>query len=116
MVFRKVEDTDWPQIIEIFKEEGQKAPDKSTMTGAVCEQNGEIIAFRGVEVMIHAGPLWVRKDYRGKGIWRGLSEVINKWFTKGTGYYVFSSSPKTDAINRKLGLEDLKLKVFKKEF
>jgi len=116
--FLKAEDRE--QLSAIFTAENGQLPEGPTFTAIVAEDpEGKIVGFWGLELMAHAGPLWIHPDYRGTGIWRKLHAALNLIFRgspKNHGYYVFSKSPKTDHMFRALGLEETGMKVFRKAF
>ena len=56
--------------------------------------DGELVGIQGVIVQLHCGPLWIRKDRRGRstalraGLWSAVKETIRGW--GGSYAYMFS--------------------------
>jgi hypothetical protein len=102
----------------IFVSEGgtMPHPSQSRIIGAF-DESGSLVGLWTVQLAYHAGPLWVRPDHRGEGLWLQLHEVLCDTFSGagGTGFYSFSGEPKVEAIFRRLGYTDLGYKVWKKE-
>jgi len=105
-------------LAPIFQQEGGTLPDpsQSQVVGAF-DADGTLAAFWTVQLAYHAGPLWIRPDHRGTGLWRRLHGVLCHSFAAmgGTGFYSFSGEPRTAAIFKALGYNDLGYKVWKKE-
>lgn len=102
----------------VFEAENGVLPDpaKSIVAGAFDEA-GELCGFWCLQLMWHNGPLWIRPDHRGTGLWRRLHLLIDALFLRkhGTGYYSFSGEPKVETIMTQLGYELLPYKVWKRE-
>lgn len=101
----------------IFEAEGGQLPDpKKSVVAAAFDENG-LAGFWCLQLMWHKGPLWIREDRRGTGLWRKLHGILDALFMKkhGAGYYSFSGEAKVETIMAQLGYELLPYKVWKKE-
>jgi len=118
MTIRPLTPDEWPMLAPIFQAEGGTLPNPSQaqVVGAF-DADGTLAAFWTVQLAYHAGPLWIRPDHHGTGLWRRLHGVLCHTFSAmgGTGFYSFSGQPKVEAIFRALGYNDLGYKVWKKE-
>lgn len=117
MEFRIISDGEWEKMRPVFEAQGDPLPDPKFSTAAIAD-DGNLAGLWLVKSVIHAGPLWVREDLRGQGIWRGLHEQVERLMphSPGTGYYTFSGSEKVEAIHRKLGFTELPLKVWERRY
>jgi len=116
MEIRLINPEDWQDLAAVFAAEGGRLPDPES-TGAIAFDEKGLAGFWAVQLAVHAGPLWIRPDLRGRGLWRKLHAVIDGLFQKrpGSGYYSFSGSRKVEAIFQKLGYKDLGYTVWTKE-
>ena len=117
MIVRLIKPEEWAALEKVFLEEGGQMPDPAASTAAVAFDERGLAGFWTLQRCWHAGPLWVRPDLRGKGLWRKLHAAIDALFSrrKGSGYYSFSGEPKVEAIFRDLGYRDLGYTVWAKE-
>lgn len=107
---------EWEQLRPVFEAEGGRMPEHAYAAVAFDEQG--LAGFWTLQPMFHAGPLWIRPDQRGTGLWGKLHGVLDGIFSrvKGSGYYSFSGEPKVETIFRKLGYNELPYKLWKREF
>lgn len=117
MDFRIIKESEWDRLKPIFDSYGDPLPDPSMATAAIAD-DGNLAGMWMLRNVLHAGPLWVREDLRGTGVWRGLHAEIEKLIPNepGTGYYTFSGSDKVEAIHKKLGFKELPMKVWERRF
>lgn len=108
---------EWSFLFPIFDAEGAKVPSPTTSFVAAAFDGPDLVGFWVAQAMIHAGPLWIRPDRRGSGLWRKLSAALEGQMTSrpGAGYYSFSAEPKVEAIFQKLGYREMPYKVWAKE-
>lgn len=118
MRVRLIRPEEWAQLAPVFDAEGGVLPPpESGATAAVAFDDQGLAGFWVVQPCWHVGPLWVRPEYRGKGLWRRLSAVVDALFQRqpGTGYYSFSDGPRMDAVFAKLDYQRLGYQVWKRE-
>ena len=117
MEIRLISPQEWKDLAPIFSSEGGRLPDPATSTAAVAYDEHGLAGFWTLQQCWHAGPLWVRPDLRGTGLWRKLHGVFDAIFQRhvGTGYYSFSGEAKVEHMFRELGYKDLGYKVWAKE-
>ena len=117
MMIREIQPDEWEKVAQVVASDGGHMParNQSTIIVAVDEQG--LAGFWAVQQCWHAGPLWIREDQRGTGLWRKLHKAVDALFERapGSGYYSFSGMPKVEAIFTKLGYRNLGYKVWAKE-
>ena len=94
-----------------------EVPDPSA-AGFVLEEEGEILAMRTVGQMVWVGGMVVHPDHRREGLATTLQvnveEALRQAGMSGT-YYMFPSTPESEATVESFGCERLPLAVYKKE-
>ena len=115
---RIIQPHEWEMLEPVFQTEGGTMPDPQHSTAAVAFDSQGVAGFWTLQRMLQAGPIWIRPDRRGTGLWRPLHALIDGLFlpAKGTGYYTFSGEPKVDTMLTQLGYNQLPWKVWKREF
>ena len=90
-------------------------PEHATAAVAIDEQG--LAGFWVLQQMLHAGPLWIREDRRGTGLWRPLNHELLGLVERrsGAGFYSFSDGARMDHVFEQLGYTGLGYKVWKKE-
>lgn len=119
MKFRFWEPADLESLRPIFEENKGPIPDLNTTIGVLAEDDdGNIVACGSLQVMLHAGNLWVHPDHRGQRVWEKLFDKLNEKVQPGPGmvYLTFPTNEKAAHAAQKLGFEPLPWPVFKKEF
>src|SRR3989304_1462807 len=117
MDYSIIHPSEWQRLKPVFESHGDSLPDPMQATAAIAD-DGQLAGMWVLRQVLHAGPLWVREDLRGKGIWRGLHEQIENLVPHeaGTGYYTFSGSEKVEAIHRKLGFKEVPMKLWERRY
>jgi len=103
----------------IFKQQGASIDPRTMLSAAVAELPDEtIVGFLGLDLVPHAGPLFVEEKYRGHGLSYEFYNMIDKLMNKdkGTGFYTFPSTDASKHIVSKLGLEKMNWEIWKKEY
>lgn len=93
-------------------------PDLENMRPVVLrDAEGKIAAFFGLYQVVVADSMWVRKDWRRKGVWRQLVEFVNglPW-GKGRGYYFIEEKAKQGLVAKLMGGEKLPVQLWRKKF
>lgn len=119
MEIRVIKADEWEKIRGVFEQEGGKLPNPHFSTAIVAEDEGEIVGFWCLELVPHAGPLYVSPIYRGKGLHKELMAEMEKKLMnhqRGTGFYVFSDTERTDHICEQAGMKEMGWKVWKREY
>ena len=108
--------TEWELLKPIFDEQGGNMPNASAIAAVAMDEKG-LAGFWTLQMMWHAGPLWIRPDLRGKGLWRRLHTCIHRLFIQhaGTGYYSFSGEPRMEHVFTELGYTKLPYTLWKRE-
>ncbi len=108
-----IQPEEWAELEPIYKAEGGPMPEAGQLrTGAIARDSRGVAGFWAAYMAPHAGPLWVREDWRGQGLWRRLHKTLD---TAIDGeYFVLSGEPKTEAIFEKLGFRRTGLQFWKR--
>jgi hypothetical protein len=105
---------EWTKLAPIYATEGGNLPNPIFSSSIVAEDDKGIAGFWGIELVPHAGPLYIRTDLRGTGLWKELNERLN--VELGSGYYVYvQPGSATEKICEKLGMTNTGWTVWKKE-
>jgi len=117
MEIRLIRSEEWQDLAPIFAQEGGRLPLPANAEVAVAYDDNGLAGFWMLQHCWHAGPLWIRPDHRGTGLWRKLHALIDGLFgrRRGSGYYSFSGSQKMEAVFQKLGYQNLGYTVWSKE-
>jgi hypothetical protein len=111
MTYRFLADGESSKVAHIFSEMGCDIP--SVMRIFVGEENGEIVSFQCLHQVWHAGPVWVKPEMRGKGLWAEMQSIFEKQLPAGFGFYQFGTAENESQLCR-LGLKPLGWTVWAK--
>ena len=118
--YRVIKEKDFETVANIIHDQGGNVPNPQTFTAIIAEEDGEIVGLWGLELNLHAGPLWVKPFHRGKDLPSKMLDGINNVFfancPQGFGYVVYGGHKGTDKACAQNGLEDTGCKVWKKVF
>lgn len=107
------------RLKKFYRMNDSKMNPEDLYSASVIETSDEkIVGMLGLELIPHAGPLYVLPEFRGHGLAVQLYRTIEANLTKKprTGYYTFPSNDISKHIAQKLGLEKLPCEVWKREF
>ena len=115
MEVKVLPENEWYRLNTMYKRHGGELPAKGTAVIFVIEENNEIIATSTLQLLLHAGGLWIDPLYRGKGLWLKIKAFGEKWLrnTPIEHYYMFPSNSMSSSVAKKLGAEEMPWKVFK---
>lgn len=115
MTFRMLPPEEWYRLKPLLQSDDTPDP---TAVVFVLEDGDKILACRTVGQMVWAGGMVVHPDHRRKGLATMLQynveEALRSVGVKGT-YYMFPSTPESEATVESFGLQRLPLAVYKKE-
>ncbi|HVZ39379.1 MAG TPA: GNAT family N-acetyltransferase [Candidatus Kapabacteria bacterium] len=115
---RPLKPEEWHLLDPVFREQGGQMPhhECGARVLAAFDEDG-LAGFWTLQPMWWAGPLWIRPDHRGSGLWRRLHNALDALFARspGTGYYSFTGEPKMETVLQELGYRDLPYKIWVKE-
>jgi hypothetical protein len=108
---------------ELFAEYGAALPDPLKSKLYVVrdqEQEGKIVGFYCLQVRLHAEPMWIQEEYRGRldnenglPIWFNLVMGIEQ-FTRQDDTFIVAENEITDEMCRLMNLELVKHNVYVK--
>lgn len=104
MKFRFLDPTEVPKVEGVFRELDCEPPKNGRIW--VGEENGEIVSLQCLHYVPHMGPVWIRPDYRGKGLWAKMQGALEKILPKGFGFYQFGTAKNISQL-RRLGMTPL---------
>lgn len=102
----------------IFDEYNAILPLKSVSQIAIAtdETTNEIVGFYCFQLLPHAEPLWIHPNFRNKGIWVKLVEMIyplTERFSSPT--FIHATTPEVEEMCKRLGLTKVTYPVYIKE-
>jgi len=109
--YRILPTSEYERIAPIFAEFGCAPPEDGWVF--VGEEAGEVVSLQCVHKVIHAGPVWIRPDHRGNGVWPEMQEHVERALGEGAYYYQFGTD-KNERRLQELGLEPLGWRVWGK--
>jgi hypothetical protein len=114
---RVIRPEEWELLKPIFAAEQGNMPAPDGATGIVAVDEKGIAGFWLLQNLLWAGPIWIRKDQRGTGLWRKLHAKLHALFTpkEGTGYYTFCGEPKVEHMLKELGYSPVPYSIWKRE-
>lgn len=70
-------------------------PQWSKVVAAIDEITGKIVGIIVCQMQAHMEPMWIKKEYQGKGIWEEMAEVIEGYldvlaFSQGASIGVYN--------------------------
>lgn len=120
MEIKAIGPQDHTAISEVYENVFKRKPVWSDQGGFVIYDKEKPIAFSCLGTILHAGPTWIHKEYRGRKLWKVLFEAINNFLTgklsPGHSVYVFCGSSLTESICKELGLHETPWKVYRKDY
>jgi len=112
----------WGRLRKIYKENNARISPCSPniVTHVVAQLPDEtIVGSLSLELIPHAGGLWIAEPFRGQGVAVKLyKEIENKVLTQvsNSGYYTFPSNPTAVRVMEKLGLEKMPWEVWRRSY
>ncbi len=111
MTYRFLQKHEYGKVNQVFLEENCEIT--PTMRIFVGEENGDIVSFQCLHQVWHAGPVWVKPEMRGKGLWKRMQEKFEGTLPAGFGFYQFGT-PENESQLHRLGLRPLGWTVWTK--
>ena len=115
---RQLPEEEWERLREIYEANGDVLPPPDNQTAIVAEVDGKIVGVWGINVQVHAGPLWVDPKWRGLGVPDRMGDALDELVRGlgGKGYLTFPSNAQSERVMQRRGLELKDWKVYVKEF
>lgn len=109
--------TDWRTVEAEFKRRGVVAPSKTSARVFAAIENDEVVGFLVVQLVVHAEPIWIHEDYRGKVNWQKLVRMGEDFLGRNTGreYYAFAPNDHIEAMCEIVGMEKMLWIVYRKK-
>lgn len=117
--YRFLPESEWHKLEAIFDEYGSQPPAKGLGKIAIAEDNGQIVGFVVLQLVLHAEPLWIREDHRQTDTvsWRRLLNMVGECAAQiGKEYYVFIPDERAAHIAKVAGLSPLSWRIWRKRF
>jgi hypothetical protein len=111
MTYRFLRAEEFVRVQPVFREANCEIPASAEIW--VGEEDGEIVSLQCKHMVCHLGPVWVRPDQRGKGLWKRMQEALEKTLPSGFGFYQFGTASNESQFQR-LKLEPLHWTVWMK--
>jgi hypothetical protein len=104
IAYRFLERSEHGKVASIFARENCAIT--PTMRIFVGEDDGEIVSFQCLHQVWHAGPVWVKPELRGRGLWLKMQRQFERTLPSGFSFYQFGTM-KNGSQLRRLGLHPL---------
>ena len=114
VTYRFLEPQEFPLLAEVFAEYGGTIPDPNLSAINAAIVDDKIVGFHVLQLIPHAEPIWIAKDYRGYVSWRTLQAGIESVFQGAGTYYSFSDRPEIEKLCKKAGMIEVPMKVWVK--
>lgn len=118
VICRQLPATEWEKLTDIYRAHSDELPPAEQNTAVVAEVDGRIVGLWGLNVVLHAGPLWVAPEWRGRGVSDQMGAAIEKLAHDlgSKGYLMFPSNQHAERAAARAGLTPVDWKVYRKEF
>lgn len=114
---RQLPAEEWDRLETIYRQQSDALPEAAQNTAIVAECDGRIVGMWGINLVAHAGPLWVDPEWRGKGVSDQMNAALNELLRDAgaKGYLMFPSNEASEKVAVRVGLTLTGWKVYKKE-
>lgn len=118
IAFRELRADEWERLRPIYEENGDTLPSPESNAAFIAEADGKIIGLFGLNLVAHAGPVWVDAEWRGKRIADEMAQQLMKAAEAAgaKGFLMFPSNPQSESLAKRMGLVPVAVKVYKREF
>ncbi|MCE5309637.1 MAG: GNAT family N-acetyltransferase [Acidobacteriales bacterium] len=115
---RHIPPEEWERLRGTYEQQGDTLPRAEQNTAIVAEVDGKIVGMWGINLLIHAGPLWVDPEWRGKGVPDQMGVALDELVKNagGKGYLMFPSNKGSEQVAVRMGLKPAAWKIYVKEF
>jgi len=85
-------------------------PKWSKVIAAIDMDIPKVVGIMCLQLVAHAEPIMIEKEYREQGIWREMAEMMDGYlFASGVpGVYTQPTNPTAKALTEKMGFEESK--------
>ncbi len=118
MTVRMLPDAEWEKARPIYEAHGDKLPELGSGQIIVAEADGQIIGLWGVNMVLHAGPLWVAPEFRRMGVADEMGKAVDA-MAQGLGakgYLMFPSNRGAVAVAERMHLTPTEWVVYRRDF
>ena len=118
VICRQLPAAEWEKLTEVYRSQSDELPPAEQNTAVVAEVDGRIVGMWGLNLVLHAGPLWVAPEWRGKGVSDQMGAAVEQLARNlgAKGYLMFPSNEHAERAAARAGLTPAQLKVYRKEF
>jgi GNAT superfamily N-acetyltransferase len=118
LTIRRLPPEEWEKLRSAYASQGAELPPPEQNTAIVAEADGKIVGLWGINLTVHAGPLWVDPEWRGKGVPDAMSGSLDELIRSfgGRGYLMFPSNKGSEQVAVRMGLRPVNWKIYVKEF
>ncbi len=107
---------EWARLEPAYAAQGGPLGHEAQNEAIVADAGGEIVGMWALNLVPHAGPLWVAPEWRGRGIAQAMGAALDP-VAQGLGmpgYFAFPSNMGAVHVMEKLNMEALPWKVYKR--
>ena len=107
MIYRVLPRGEWHKVAPVFAEHDSHLPTNGFIVVG-GEHEDEIDMLQCCHQVTHAGPVWIKPTFRGRGLWKGLQEYTCHELKRHDirSFYQFGTSANESQLKR-LGLKPL---------
>ncbi len=116
LLVRQLLPEEWQRLLPFYLEQGASLPPPET--AVIAEYKGHIVGLFALNVLLHAGPVWVAREWRGQGISDRMGQQLDELAraTAFPGYLMLPSNPHSARLAVRLGLEPTGCSVYQRKF
>lgn len=114
MVTRRLQLDEWDKADKLFREHFQQGPpDPGTSVVVVAEEDGQIVGFLTLQLILHAEPLWVSDSCKTKTVISRLIGEALRFFPNPKYVFANTKNAKVARLLTRLGFTQLPWLVFR---
>ena len=85
---------------------------------AAINDDGEVVGIMCLQLVAHAEPIMIRKDYRGQDLWRQMAEMLDGylWAVGIPGIYTQPTNATAEALTAKMGFSKAEFPLWVKTY
>lgn len=68
VTYRRLPVEEFHRLLPVYEEMGEPLPIPENTIMYIAEQGGEVVGLIAGQIVVYVSPLWVKKDFRGKGV------------------------------------------------
>lgn len=110
LVVERLAISEWEKLTPIFHREFQTDPPSPTSSMVIVAKEcdtGRVVGLLAVQPIVHAEPLWVAEEYRGRHITEAMIKKAKSILKETREVMVYTTSERVGKLLTRLGLEHM---------